>query len=43
MTEQEVKQILNLLYRLEDLHEYDKTEVGSLIGSYVDKLQNKLK
>jgi len=43
MTNEEIQQILNLLYRLEEIHDYDKTEVGSLIAAHVDKLQDKLK
>ena len=43
MTKREVQQIVNLLYRLEEIHDYDKTEIGSLIAAHVDKLQDKLK
>lgn len=43
MNKTEIQQLLNLLYRLEDLHEYDETEIGNLIGLHVDKLQDKLK
>ena len=43
MTNQEIRELLNLLYRLEDIHEYDETEVGRSIGLQVDKLQNKIK
>tara|TARA_B110000285_G_scaffold146302_1_gene163350 strand:+ start:227 stop:364 length:138 start_codon:yes stop_codon:yes gene_type:complete len=43
MTRKEVQQVVNLLYRLEEIYEYNNTDIGSLIGAHVDRLQDKLK
>ena len=43
MNKKETRELLDLLYRLEDIHEYDNTEIGGLIGIQVDKLHNHLK
>lgn len=35
-------EVLNLLYELEILHEYNETETGLKIGLLINKLQKKL-
>jgi hypothetical protein len=37
-----IKDVLNLLYDLEILHEYDETETGLKIGLIINKLQKQL-
>jgi hypothetical protein len=42
MKQETQNELFNLLYQLEDLFEYDKTEYGKEIGELVSKLQNEL-
>jgi hypothetical protein len=36
------EKLFNLLYRLEDLYQYDETKIGVEIGILINELQNKL-
>jgi len=42
MTKETRKKLFNLLYRLEDLYEYDSTEMGKEIGELINTLQLEL-
>jgi hypothetical protein len=42
MTKETRKKLFNLLYSLEDLYEYDKTETGKEIGELINILQKEL-
>jgi hypothetical protein len=42
MKQETQNELFNLLYQLEDLFEYDKTEYGKEIGELLNKLQNEL-
>lgn len=42
MTKKTTKKLFNLLYRLEDLYEYDNTEIGKEIGELINILQKEL-
>lgn len=42
MTKETRKQLFNFLYRLEDLYEYDNTEMGKELGDLINKLQVEL-
>jgi len=36
------KELFNILYRLEDIYDYDNTKLGKEIGELVNKLQTEL-
>ena len=36
------KELFNILYRLEDIYDYDNTKLGKEIGKLVNKLQTEL-
>jgi hypothetical protein len=38
-----IAETLNILYKVEDYLEYDKTELGKNVGELINKLQNELK
>jgi len=38
-----ISETLNILYKVEDQLEYDKTELGKDVGKLINKLQNELK
>jgi len=37
-----INETLNLLYTLEEIFEYDKTDLGTEIGTLINKLQKEL-
>jgi len=42
MTKETRKKLFNLLYRLEDLYEYDNTQMGKELGELISVLQVEL-
>lgn len=42
MKQETQEQLFSLLYSLEELFEYDKTEYGTELGELINKLQNEL-
>jgi len=38
-----ISETLNILYKVEDYLEYDKTELGKDVGKLINKLQSELK
>ena len=42
MKQQTQSELFNLLYRLEELFDYDKEELGKEIGLLINKLQEEL-
>jgi hypothetical protein len=42
MNEETQKNLFNLLYSLEDLHNYDETKIGAKIGAIINQLQEQL-
>ena len=42
MKKETQKELFNLLYRLEDIHDYDNSDLGKQIGELVNKLQKEL-
>jgi hypothetical protein len=38
----DIKKTLDLLYRVEDYLEYDKTELGYEVGLFINELQKEL-
>ena len=42
MNKETQKNLFNLLYSLEDLHDYDETKIGAEIGAIINQLQEQL-
>ena len=42
MNKETQKELFNLLYRLEDIYDYDNSDLGKEIGELVNKLQKDL-
>tara|TARA_Y100001963_G_scaffold109112_1_gene150795 strand:- start:42 stop:200 length:159 start_codon:yes stop_codon:yes gene_type:complete len=42
MEKETQKELFNILYRLEDIYDYDNTKLGKEIGELVNKLQTEL-
>ena len=43
MNKKELKELLNLLYNVENKFNYDETKIGLTVGLIINKLQNNLK
>ena len=42
MEKETQKELFNILYRLEDIYDYDNSDLGKEIGELVNKLQKEL-